>query len=283
MTATVNTPTTARSSRRGRPRPRPSTVLAAAIVVVAVVAALVPQLLAGDPTAVQLDNVLSPPSWRHPLGTDLSGRDLYARIVHGTRDSLLIGLGATTIALAIAAILGFTAALAAKPVAAVVNRIIDVLFAFPTILLALLLLSVFGHGRAILIVAIGIGVAPGYARVIRGQVLTVRGAPYVEAAGALGHSRLRIFRQHIVPNALRPMIIVATLGIGQTIVWASGLSFLGVGVAPPAPEWGALLNAGRTLLTHAWWLEVFPGLAIVTVALAVTTLGHRLERRWERL
>ncbi|MFD9663147.1 ABC transporter permease [Rhodococcus sp. NPDC059968] len=279
--STVSTRTHTESTRTRITRPPAVVLLAAAVLAVAVSAALVPDFLAGDPVAVDLDTVLSPPSWQHPFGTDLSGRDLYARVVHGTRDSLLIGLGATAVGLAIAALLGFTSALAPKPVAAVVNRFVEVLFAFPTILLALLLLSVFGQGRAMLIIAVGIGAAPGYARIIRGQVLTVRGSPYIEAAGALGHSRLRVFRQHLVPNAMRPMVIIATLGVGQTIVWASGLSFLGLGVPPPAPEWGALLNAGRTFITHAWWLEVFPGLVIVAIALAATTLGRHIERRLE--
>lgn len=263
-------------------RPPLSILAAGAVLVLVVLAAVLPGLLAGDPFAVSLDNALSPPSLRHPFGTDLSGRDLYARIVHGTRDSLLIGLGATAVALAVAVILGFTTALLPKPIAAVVNRIVEVLLAFPTILLALVLLSVFGQGRATLIIAVGIGAAPGYARIIRGQVLSVRAAPYIEAADALGHTPFRIFRQHIAPNALRPMVVIATLGIGQTIVWASGLSFLGLGVAPPAPEWGALLNAGRTFIAHAWWLEVFPGLAIVAIALAATTLGRYIEQRWDK-
>jgi peptide/nickel transport system permease protein len=263
-------------------RPPLSILAAAAVLVLAVLAAVRPAILAGDPFAVSLDNALSPPSWHHPFGTDLSGRDLYARIVHGTRDSLLIGLGTTAVALAVAVILGFTIALSPKPIAAIVNRVVEVLLAFPTILLALVLLSVFGQGRATLIIAVGIGAAPGYARIIRGQVLSVRAAPYIEAADALGHTPFRIFRQHIAPNALRPMVIIATLGVGQTIVWASGLSFLGLGVAPPAPEWGALLNAGRTFIAHAWWLAVFPGLAIVAIALAATTLGRYIEQRWDK-
>ncbi|WP_024804307.1 ABC transporter permease [Nocardia sp. BMG51109] len=277
----TNAPGAKGPATRTRRLPPPTVVAASAVLFVAAVAAIAPGVLASDPFTVDLGNVLSPPSWSHPFGTDLSGRDLYARIVHGTRESLLIGLGATAVALALASLLGFTAGLSPKPVAAVVNRVVEVLFAFPAILLALLLVSVFGPGRTTLIVAVGIGVSPGYARIIRGQVLTVRGSPYVEAAGALGHSRFRVFRRHIVPNALRPMAIIATLGVGQTIVWASGLAFLGLGVPPPAPEWGALLDAGRTYLTRAPWLEVFPGLVIVVIALAATTLGRHAERRGE--
>ena len=265
-------------ARRLPPTP---VLISAAILAAAALAALLPAALAGDPFAINLDEVLTGPSWQHPFGTDLSGRDLYSRIVHGTRESLLIGLGATGVALLIATVLGFAAALAPKTSAAAADRSVEVLFAFPAVLLALLLVSVFGPGSTTLIVAVGVGVAPGYARIIRGQVLTVRTSPYVEAAAALGHSPLRIFARHIVPNALRPMVVVTTLGIGQTIVWASGLAFLGVGVPPPAPEWGALLDGGRTYITHAWWLEVFPGLAIVVIALAATTVGRHLAHRWE--
>jgi peptide/nickel transport system permease protein len=116
---------------------------------------------------------------------------------------------------------------------------------------------------------------------IRGQVLSVKGSPYVEAARALGHSRAQVTRAHIFPNAMRPLVVLATMGVGQSIVWASALSFLGLGVAPPAPEWGAMLDAGRDYVTQAWWLEIFPGLAIVGCALAMTSIGRHLQQRLE--
>lgn len=276
--AAPSTPTRSWSRLR-----HPPGVIAAGLVVALLVLAVVwPSLPAThDPNAIDLPAALQSPSVHHLFGTDLSGRDLYSRVVHGTAQSLLIGIGATAVALLIAVVLGFSAGLAPRGVSAGTDRLIEVLFAFPALLLALLLVSVFGPGAATLVVAVGVGTAPGYARIIRGQVRSVRTAPYIEAARALGHTRTRIFRQHIVPNALRPMAVTATLGVGQSIVWASGLAFLGLGVPPPASEWGALLDAGRTYLTHAWWLELFPGLAIVVVALALTTLGryagHRLE------
>ncbi|MGC4960849.1 ABC transporter permease [Gordonia sp. DT101] len=285
MTALSPTPaaTSSPAQRRGRRWPFPPTVTAALVVlVVLLVATVVPALLAPyDPLAVNLDATLTPPSWAHPFGTDLSGRDLLSRIIFGTRQSLAIGFGAVALALVLAVLLGVAAGLSGRVAQALANRWIDVMFAFPTILLGLLLTSVFGPGSSTLIFAIGIGIAPGYARIVRGQVLTVRNAPYVEAATALGHSRPRILFQHIAPNALRPMIVTATLGIGQAIIWASGLAYLGLGVAPPAPEWGALLDAGRTYITVAWWLEIFPGLIIVVVALAFTTVGRHLGARLE--
>ncbi|MDL9938542.1 ABC transporter permease [Gordonia sp. ABSL1-1] len=256
----------------------------AALVVVALLAlaVVVPSWLAPyDPFAIDLDATLEPPSWAHPFGTDLSGRDLLSRLIYGTRESLGIGLGAVAVAGTLAVLLGIVAGLSSRVAGALANRSIEILFAFPTILLGLLLVSVFGPGTATLIFAIGIGIAPGYARIVRGQVLAVRNAPYIEAATALGHSRGRILLQHIAPNSLRPMIVTLTLGIGQAIIWASGLAYLGLGVAPPSPEWGALLDSGRTYITVAWWLEIFPGLVIVAVALAFTTIGRHLGARLE--
>ncbi len=261
----------------------PAAVIAALVVLaLLLVAAVAPNLLAPyDPLAVDLDATLQPPSWAHPFGTDLSGRDLLSRVIAGTRQSLIIGLGAVALASVLAVLLGIAAGLSGRVSQALANRWIEVMFAFPIVLLGLLLTSVFGPGQVTLILAIGIGIAPGYARIVRGQVLAVRNAPYIEAATALGHPRRRILLQHIAPNALRPMIVTVTLGVGQAIIWASGLAYLGLGVPPPAPEWGALLDAGRTYITVAWWLEIFPGLVIVTVALAFTTVGRYLGTRLE--
>ncbi len=155
------------------------------------------------------------------------------------------------------------------------------MFAFPHLFLALLFVTIFEATTTTLIVAVGIGSVPGYARMIRGQFLAVKNAAYVEAATALGHSRWRIIRQHIFPNAMRPLVVMMTLGLGQSIVWASGLAFLGLGVAPPSPEWGALLDAGRNYVVSAWWLEVMPGLAIIVFALSVTVIGRFLQQRLE--
>jgi peptide/nickel transport system permease protein len=132
------------------------------------------------------------------------------------------------------------------------------------------------------IVAVGVGTAPGYARIIRGQILSAKDSGYVEAAVALGHSRWRILGAHIVPNAVRPLVAIITLSIGQSIVWASSLAFLGLGVAPPSSEWGALLDAGRTYITQAGWLIVIPGLVIVTLALAATALGRYIQNILEK-
>lgn len=259
------------------------TLIAGSVLLLLFVAAVAPGVLAPyDPYAIDLDAVLQPPGPAHPFGTDLSGRDLLSRIIAGTGASLRIGFGAVAVATVLAVVLGTAAGLSRTVAGMLANRSIELLFAFPTVLLGLLIASTFGPGATTLVVAIGIGIAPGYARIVRGQVLAVRNAAYVEAAAVLGHTRWRTLRQHVAPNALRPLIVTVTLGVGQALIWASGLAYLGLGVAPPDPEWGALLDSGRTYITVAWWLEVFPGLAIVVVALTFTTLGRALGTRLER-
>jgi peptide/nickel transport system permease protein len=261
---------------------RPGVIVAGVVVAFFVVAMVVPSLLTSqDPYAINLNNTLQAPSWAHIMGTDQSGRDLYARIVYGARQSLLIGLGATGLSVGIAIVLGVLAGLGNKWVDAIISRGVEVMFAFPVLLLALLFVAVFGPSAATEIFAVGIGTAPGYARMVRGQVLATRDSGYVEAARALGHPYGSIVRRHIFPNAMRPLVVVFTLGVGQAIVWASGIAFLGLGIPPPSPEWGALLNAGRNYITQAWWLEVMPGLAIVLFALSLTTLGRYVQQRLE--
>jgi len=268
--------------REVRVRVRLGTVVSSLIVLVLLVAVIAPSVLTHrSPTAIDLEHTLLPPSLSHPFGTDDAGRDLYTRVVYGARESLGIGLGATGLAMSIAILLGFAGGLAGGLVDMVIARILEVAFAFPVLLLALLLIAIYGPSVTTEIVAVGIGSAPGYARMVRGQVLAVKHADYISAAGALGHSRLAVIRRHLFPNAMRPLVAVITLGIGQSIVWASGLAFLGLGVAPPSPEWGALLDSGRMYITTSWWLEVMPGVVIVLVALSVTSLGRTLQHRLE--
>jgi peptide/nickel transport system permease protein len=252
----------------------------ALLLLVAVVAPQLPTVHA--PTDIDYGAALKAPSFAHPFGTDESGRDLYTRVIWGARDSLTIGVGAAALGVAVALVLGSLAALAVKPAALAVDRFIEILFTFPSLLLALLLIAIMGPSAGTEVLAVGIGTAPGYARMIRGQILGAKNAGYVEAATALGHSRWRIVRAHILPNALRPLVAVFALSIGQSIVWASSLSFLGLGVAPPASEWGALLDAGRQYLVQAPWLVVIPGLVIVAVALAATTIGRHIQLRLEK-
>nr|WP_205707036.1 ABC transporter permease [Kineococcus vitellinus] len=265
-------------------RPRPWGVWLAGLAALGFgVAAAAPGLLdTTDPLALHLDRALQAPGPGHWFGTDEAGRDLFSRVVHGARPSLAIGVGASLVSLSLAVVLGTLAALGGRVVAPVVDRVVEVLFSFPSLLLALLLVALLGPSAATAAVAVGVGTAPGYARMVRAQVLSARGSAYVEAAVALGHSPGRILRRHVLPNALRPLVAVMALSIGQSIVWASSLSFLGLGVAPPSSEWGALLEAGRPYVAHAWWLTVVPGLVVVVLALATTTLGKHLQAVLER-
>jgi peptide/nickel transport system permease protein len=285
------TPPTAGSATAGAPTPRarrraapPAGLIVASGALLLFATALVaPGLLAThDPYALNLADALHPPSPEYWFGTDEAGRDLFSRVVYGTRESLVIGLGATAVSLSVALALGALAALGGRFTAGTVNRVIEVLLAFPTLLFALLLVAITGPSALSQVFAVGVGSAPGYARIIRGQILSAKNSGYVEAAVALGHSDGRILRQHIVPNAVRPLVAIIALSVGQSIVWASSLSFLGLGVAPPSPEWGALLDAGRVYITQAWWLTVIPGLVIVALALAATSLGKHIQNTLEK-
>jgi peptide/nickel transport system permease protein len=262
------------------------TVAAAAVAVVMLAAAVVPGWLAPfDPLAIDPAAAFEPPSAAHWLGTDESGRDTYSRIVHGARESLVIGVAATGIGLGLALLLGVPSGLGAGGGAGGrrldfgIGRLLEVLFALPGLLLALVFIALAGPGTGTAVVAVGLSTAPGYARIIRAQVAALRTSAMVEAAVVLGRSPARVLVRHLLPNALAPVMVLATLGLGQAVVWASALSFLGLGAPPPAPEWGAMLSAGRTYLGIAWWLTLFPGLAIVLVAASSTMLGRALQRR----
>lgn len=267
------------------PRLRGKGGLVAALAVVAflAVASAAPQLLAThDAYALDLGSALQAPSFAHLFGTDEQGRDLYSRVVFGTAQSLGIGLGAAGLSIVLALILGGAAALGSRVVSAVASRLIEIQFAFPTLLLALLVVAVTGPSALAQVLAVAVGSAPGYARMVRAQILQASGSGYVEAALTLGHPRSAILRRHVFPNAIRPLVAILAMSVGQSIVWASSLAFLGLGVSPPSPEWGALLDAGRRYIVHAPWLTVIPGLVIVVVAVASTTIGQHLRLALEK-
>lgn len=233
----------------------------------------------GDPLGINPAAGLQPPSFEHWFGTDESGRDIFTRVVHGARDSVGIGVAATAIGVGIGAALGFAAALSPAWLDRALSRLFEVMFAMPTLVLALLFIAVFGGGSAPAILAIGIATTPGYARMLRARVREIAASGYVEWALLDEVPRCTVFVRHIAPNSLWPLASAATLGVGQAIVWVSALGFLGLGAAPPAPEWGAMLDAGRVYLGSAWWMTVFPGLAIVLTATTLTVLGRRLAER----
>jgi len=267
---------------KGGLRFRPAVWLAALFLVLVLAWAVVPSAFTSEsPFDTDVEAAIQAPSLQHWFGTDASGRDIYTRVVFGARSSLLIGTGATALALVAAIAFGFAAGLGGRLTDGAISRFLEVVLALPGLLLALIFIAMLGPGVATEIVAVALGSAAGYAWMVRGQVIAVRNSAYVHAATALGHSRSRIIVRHVFPNAMRPLVVLATMGVGQSIVWASSLSFLGLGVAPPAPEWGAMLDAGRDFVSTAWWLELFPGLAIVGCTLAVTVLGRHFQQRIE--
>ena len=260
---------------RGRSLPSWPVLASLAVVAATLAAVAAPSLIApGDPLAISPADAFTPPSLAHPFGTDESGRDVLTRVVHGARASVGIGLAATLIGVGIGAIAGFAAGLGPRLADRALARLFEVLFALPTLVLALLFISVLGGGTGASVLAIGIATIPGYARMLRARVRGVASSDYVEWARLDGVGRARVFARHVAPNSLWPLAAAATLGIGQAIIWVSSLGFLGLGTAPPEPEWGAMLNAGRVYLTTAWWMTLFPGLAIVAIASALTVLGR---------
>lgn len=221
------------------------------------------------------------PSNVHWLGTDENGRDVLSRLIYGVGSSLFMGLAATALGLAWGTLLGLIAGLGPRWLDSALMRGIDVLLSFPDLLLALVIITFFGQGTANLILAIGIAGVPRYARLVRAQTLSVRNAGYVESAVTLGQSQLAVVLRHILPNAFKPVLILATIGIGGAITAGAALSFLGFGAPPPAPEWGGMMSIGRSFLANAPWLVAWPALIITLTVVSISAIGRELLRRSE--
>ena len=241
------------------------------------VAALAPWIAPFDPIAQNLYERLSPPPWTNWMGTDEFGRDILSRVIYGARISLRIGLLCITIALSCGTTLGLISGYRGGVTDTVIMRVMDIMLAFPSVLLAIAIVAVIGPGIDNVMVAVSIVLIPQYARLVRGQVLTVREMAYVEAARALGASGPRIVLRSVLPNCTAPLIVQTSLCLAVAILDAAGLSFLGLGAQPPTPEWGAMLNSGRELLLKAPWVMTFPGLAIFAVALGLNLFGDGLR------
>ena len=241
------------------------------------VALLAPVLAPYDPLAQDLYQRLQSPSTDHWFGTDDFGRDILSRIVYGSRISLRIGLIAISLALTGGTLFGLVAGYRGGMVDMLIMRLMDLMLAFPSILLAIAIVAVIGPGIENAILAVSIVLVPQFARLVRSSVLTVREATYVEAARALGATESRLLFYSILPNCTAPLIVQTTLGMGTAILDAAGLSFLGRGPQPPVPEWGAMLSGGRELLLRAPWVMTFPGLAIFTVVLGLNLFGDGLR------
>lgn len=257
------------------------TSLAAVWILVVVVAALIPTLLVqGDPAAPNVERVLQEPG-QTLLGADQYGRSVLGLLVHGARSAVLIGLGATVLALVVGTTLGLMAGYAGGWVDMLIGRLVDILMAFPGVLLALVIAAALGPTTTNLVIAVGIAAIPQFARVMRSQTMTVRDRLYVEAARASGYSQARIILRHILPNAIAPIVVLATLTIGVAIVLAASLSFLGLGPHKDLPDWGQLLAQGQPYLESAWWMSTFPGLAITLTVICLSVLGDSLSDKFE--
>ncbi len=270
---------------RRQVRTNPVALLAMAFLAVLVLAiTAAPVLAPTDPLAMQPSQQFMPPGQDHPAGTDLFGRDIAARLLFGGRLSLGIGAIAVLIAALPGTVLGLIAGYYGRWADRLIGWLADVMLSFPSILLALTIVAALGPGIPNVVVAVGIAGIPNYTRLVRGQVLTVRRQAYVRAAATVGCTDLRILWRHILPNVFGSIIVLATLDVGWAILNASALSFLGLGVQPPTPEWGMMLNEGRGYLRDAPWVTVAPGLAIALTVLAVNLLGDALrdalDPRW---
>ena len=208
-----------------------------------------------------------PPSAAHPFGTDTTGRDLFARVLFGGCYSIFIGVFCAVLSSVVGAVLGAIAGFYGGWVDNVIMRVMDVLMAVPSTLLAISIAAALGSGLFNLMIAAGIGTIPSYARTVRASVLTVKDQEYIEAARAGGASDLRIIIRHILPNCLAPIIVRSTLGVASAILTCASLSYIGLGVQPPTPEWGNMLNTGKAYLLNEWYMALFPGLAIMLVIL----------------
>lgn len=246
----------------------------ALIVLVTLVA---PWIAPYDPTALNYDHLLKPPSDAHWFGTDDLGRDILSRVLWGGRESLRVGFMGIAIAIAGGTIVGLVSGFYGGWVDIVIQRVVDVMLAFPTILLLLSIVAALGPSLQTVLVALGISSIPGYSRLVRGSVLVSKNFEYVTAARVVGATNGRIMVRHILPNVVAPIIIYSTLGLGSAIIATAGLSYIGLGAQPPSPEWGAMLNYGRSYLRDAWWMSIFPGLSIFATVLCVNLLGDGLR------
>lgn len=236
-----------------------------------------PQITPYDPIQRNAPERNQPPSWLHPFGTDRIGRDIMSRVLYGGRLSLQVGFSSVALAAVIGVPLGLIAGYVGGWIDNVIMRVMDVILAFPALILAIWLVSLLGPSLNNVIFAIALFSIPGYARLIRGIVLSIREMEYVMAARSMGAGSLRIMFFHILPGVLGPLIVMTTLGVSGAIVFGASLSFLGLGVPPPTPEWGAMLSDGRSYLRTQWWVAVFPGMTITLVVLVLNIIGDALR------
>jgi peptide/nickel transport system permease protein len=256
----------------------PLAMFGLAFIMLLVFCAIFAEWLAPYPFAKQnLLHMFELPSSKYLLGTDEFGRDILSRLIFGARVSLQVGFIAVGISLVVGGLLGAFAGFYGGWLDNLIMRVMDVLLSVPQTLLAIAIAAALGPGLYNLMIAVGISAVPNYARIVRGSVLSIRGMEYVEAARAVGSSDLRIILRHIIPNSMAPIIVQSTLGVASAILNAAGLSFIGLGIQPPNPEWGAMLSGGRQYIRDFPHLTLYPGLAIMLTILALNFLGDGLR------
>jgi peptide/nickel transport system permease protein len=240
-------------------------------------AVLAPIISPHDPVEPDLKNILVGPTWSHPFGTDMLGRDVFSRVIYGSRISLLVGFVsvgiATLIGLMIGAFSGYTGGIVDE----LIMRFVDLMMCFPTFFLILAVIAVLEPSIWNIMIVIGLTNWMGIARLVRAEILSIKNKEYVLAAKAMGFPKSRIIFRHVLPNALSPVYVVATLGIGGAILTESALSFLGIGVQPPTPSWGNILTQAKDNIEVAWWLSLYPGLAIFLTVMGYNLLGEGLR------
>jgi peptide/nickel transport system permease protein len=249
----------------------------AIIVLLVFISLFAPFLTPYNPVEQNLDEMLLPPGWAHPLGTDQYGRDMAARIMYGTRYALLIGVAVVAIHFVVGVSLGLLAGFYGGLVEAIIMRLVDVMLAIPSVVLAVAIAGFLGGGIQNVIIAVGAIGWRAYTRLVRAEVLAIKERTFVEAARAIGCSDMRIVLRHILPYTLAPVIAYTSLGIATAILWSAALSFLGMGAQPPTPEWGAMLADGREFMQTAWWIAMFPGVAIMVTVIGFNFFGDALR------
>lgn len=249
----------------------------AVVLALFLISLLAPLIAPYDPNLINAWNVLSPPSWQHWFGTDELGRDVFSRILYGARISLKVGFVAVGIAVTIGTVVGLLSGYYSGLIDSVMMRLVDIMLCFPAFFLILAVITFLEPSIWYIMIVIGLTGWMGVARLVRAETLSIREMDYILAARCIGCSNTRIIFRHILPNAISPVLVAATLGVAGAILTESALSFLGIGVQPPTPSWGNILTSGKDYIEFAWWLSLFPGLAILVTVLAYNLLGEGIR------
>lgn len=260
---------------------QPGLILSIVVVLLVLLAAFHPALFTSrDPLEAVPADKLNAPSLHHPFGTDQLGRDMYSRVVHGAALSLKATIIAVSLGLVLGCLIGLIAGFLGGWIDFALMRVVDVALAIPSLLLSLAIITALGFGTVNVAIAVGLASVARFARVMRSEVIRVKGATFVESARAIGAPRHYVLFRHVMPAALGPAAVLAALDFGIAILAVSALSFLGYGANPPAPEWGSLVAGGRTYITTAWWLTVLPGLVVMSAVLATNRISRAVDARW---